>query len=59
MAADEGLRKLTSILAADVAGDGLIHAAVVKTKATGETCHVDEKNDIERHETAVGGRFRR
>ena len=35
----------------------MIHAAVVKTKATREVCLVDEKNYIERHETAVGASF--
>ncbi len=40
-----------------IAGAGLIHAAVVKTKATGEVCLADEKNYIERHETAVGASF--
>ena len=36
----------------------MTNAAAVKTKATGEVCLVDEKNDIERHETAVGTNFR-
>ena len=30
---------------------------MLKTKATGEVCLVDEKNTIERHETAVGAGF--
>ncbi len=35
----------------------LAKAAAVKTKVRGEVYLVDEKNDIERRETAVGAKF--